>query len=270
MMNPDPQAYTDQNRRAWNEIAEVRSKTFPPGEFFAQGGCTLSKPVIAAAGAHRGMRLPSGSAKRVIHLQCATGEDTLSWAGLGAEAYGVDISELQAEIANRKAQESRLVARFAAADIYNLPAALPADWPAQYDLVFTGGGALVWLPDITRWAQVVAGLLKPGGRLVLEEIHPISGILWVEDGQIQLAGDYFSRGKTEAETGWSHFKGSEDAQEVKYEFNWPLGDIVTALAQAGLVIERLEEFPGGPEYRFKDRQEESMRLPGDFLLTAHK
>ncbi len=277
-MKPDPKAFTDHNRRAWNEIAVVRSKTFPPAEFFAQGGCTLSKPVIAAAGVRRGMRLHSGSAirevrplgERVIHLQCATGEDTLSWAGLGVEAYGVDISELQAEIANRKAQESGLAARFAAADVYTLPAALPTDWPVQYDLVFTGGGALVWLPDITRWAQVVARLLKPGGRLVLEEIHPISGILWVEDGQMQLAGDYFSRGKTEAETGWSHFKGGEDAREIKYEFNWPLGDIVTALAQAGLVIERLEEFPGGPEYRFKDRQDESMRLPGEFLLIAHK
>ena len=262
MMNPDPQKFTGQNRRAWNEIAEVRSKTFPPAEFFAQGGCTLSPRIIAAAQLSRGQNL--------IHLQCATGEDTLSWAGQGAEAYGVDISDIQIAIANQKAREAGLAARFAAADIYAVPGALPADWPAQYDRVFTGGGALVWLPDIHRWAQIVAGLLKPGGRLVLEDIHPISGILWVEDGQIQLAGDYFGRGKTEAETGWSHFKGGEDAREVKYEFNWPLGDIVTALAQAGLVIERLEEFPGGPEYRFKDRQAESMRLPGDFLLTAHR
>jgi SAM-dependent methyltransferase len=269
-MNPDPQKFTDQNRRAWNEIAEVRSKVFPPAAFFAQGGCTLSPRLIEAA--------QLSPAQTLLHLQCATGEDTLSWAGLGAEAYGVDISDIQAEIANQKARDAGLGARFAAADIYDLalsgapgvPDALPADWPAQYDRVFTGGGALVWLPDITRWAQIVAGLLKPGGRLVLEDIHPISGILWVEDGQIQLAGDYFGRGKTEAETGWSHFKGGEHAKEVKYEFNWPLGDIVTALARAGLVIERLEEFPGGPEYRFKDKQDESMRLPGDFLLAARK
>lgn len=261
-MNPDPQKFTDQNRRAWNEIAEVRSKVFPPAAFFAQGGCTLSPRILEAAQLSHGLNL--------IHLQCATGEDTLSWAGLGAEAFGVDISDLQVEIASQKAREAGLAARFAAADLYNLPGALPADWPAQYDLVFTGGGALVWLPDITRWAQIVAGLLKPGGRLVLEDIHPISGILWVEDGQMQLAGNYFGRGQTEAETGWSHFKGGEDAREVKYEFNWPLGDIVTALARAGLVIERLEEFPGGPEYRFKERQDESMRLPGDFLLTAHR
>ena len=261
-MNSDPQHFTQQNRRAWNEIAAVRSKVFPPVEFFAQGGCTLSPRISEAA--------QLAPAQTLLHLQCATGEDTLSWAGLGAEAYGVDISELQIAIANQKAREAGLPARFAAADVYDVPGALPADWPAQYDRVFTGGGALVWLPDITRWAQIVAGLLKAGGRLVLEDIHPISGILWVEDGQLQLAGDYFGRGKTQAETGWSHFKGGEDAKETKYEFNWPLGDIVTALAQAGLRIERLEEFPGGPEYRFKDRQADSMRLPGDFLLTARR
>ena len=278
MKKPDPQEFTQQNRRAWNEIAAVRNKVFPPAEFFAQGGCTLSPRVIEAAQLAPGSSLPFGSAKRVLHLQCATGEDTLSWAGLGAEAYGVDISELQIAIANQKAREAGLPARFAAADVYDcapsgapgVPGALPANWPAQYDVVFTGGGALVWLPDITRWAQIAAGLLKAGGRLVLEDIHPISGILWVEDRQLQIQGDYFGRGKTEAETGWSHFKGGEDAKETKYEFNWPLGDIVTALAQAGLRIERLEEFPGGPEYRFKDRQDESMRLPGDFLLTARK
>ena len=269
-MNPNPQEFTNQNRRAWNEIAEVRSKTFPPAAFFAQGGCTLSARIIEAAQLSKSLSKREGHVPRLIHLQCATGEDTLSWAGLGVEAYGVDISEPQVDIANQKAQEAGLAARFSAADIYTLPDVLPADWPAQYDLVFTGGGALVWLPDITRWAQIVAGLLKPGGRLVLEDIHPISGILWVEDGQMQLAGDYFGRGKTEAETGWSHFKGGEDAKELKYEFNWPLGDIVTALARAGLVIERLEEFPGGPAYRFKDQQGESMHLPGDFLLTAHK
>ena len=264
-MNTDPHEFIHQNRRAWNEIAGVRSKTFPPAEFFAGGGCTLSKRIIEAA-----QLSPPQSPHSVIHLQCATGEDTLSWAGLGADAYGVDLSELQVDIANQKARDAGLGARFAAADVYQLPGALPADWPAQYDRVFTGGGALVWLPDITRWAQIVAGLLKPGGRLVLEDIHPVSAILWEVDGRIEFVGDYFSRGQGEASTSWTHFKGGEDAREVRYEFNWPLGDIVTALARAGLVIERLEEFPGGPAYRFHEKLEDSMRLPCDFLLTARK
>ena len=265
-LKSDSENYRAHNQRAWNEIAGVRSRMFPPAEFFAQGGSTLSPRVVTAAETALG----SLGGQQVIHLQCATGEDTLSWAGLGLAAHGVDISEAQIELARAKAQAARLNARFTAADVYALPEALPADWPAQYDLVFSGGGALVWLPDIWRWAEIVAGLVRPGGKFLLEEIHPISGVLWVEDGELQISSDYFSRGKTEVERGWSHFKGGEDAQEGKYEFNWPLGDIVTALIQAGLTLERLEEFPGGPAYRFKDRVEDSWHLPGDFLLLARK
>lgn len=261
-MNPDSHSFTQHNRRAWNEIAAVRSRIFPPAEFFAQGGSTLS-PRAAQAGA------PLDGA-RLIHLQCATGEDTLSWAVLGAAAYGVDIADAQIDLAARKAQAAGLTAQFCAADLYALPGALPAGWPAQYDVVFTGGGALGWLPDLAGWARIVAALLRPGGRLVLEEFHPFSEILWVEEGRLQIANDYFGRERTQPERGWSHFEGGEDAQESKYQFNWPLGDTVTRLVEAGLRIERLEEFPGGPYYRFKERQEESLRLPGEFLLVASK
>jgi len=262
----DPDNYRAHNRRAWNEIAAVRSQMFPPAEFFAQGGSTLTPRAVAAAQAALGAL----GGQEVIHLQCATGEDTLSWAGLGLAAYGVDISEVQIELARAKAQAAGLNARFTAADVYALPEALPGDWPAQYDLVFSGGGALVWLPDIWRWAEIAAGLVRPGGKLLLEEIHPISGVLWVENGELQVAADYFGRDRTQADRGWGHFKGGEDAHETKYEFNWPLGDIVTALIRAGLTLERLEEFPGGPAYRFKERVEESLRLPGDFILLARK
>ncbi|MBE0697840.1 MAG: methyltransferase domain-containing protein, partial [Anaerolineaceae bacterium] len=135
---------TGQNRRAWNEIASVRSKIFPPAEFFREGGITLGehevKMVREIFGQIAGLR--------VLHLQCATGEDTLSWAVLGAAADGVDISDEQIAIAQAKAAAAGLDARFCAADIYNLPGALPAEWIGEgYDLVFTGGGAIVWLPD---------------------------------------------------------------------------------------------------------------------------
>jgi 2-polyprenyl-3-methyl-5-hydroxy-6-metoxy-1,4-benzoquinol methylase len=258
--------YTQQNRRAWNEIARVRSRIFPPAEFFASGQSTLGQREVEVARETFGS-LPG---LRVIHLQCATGEDTLSWSVLGADAVGVDIAEQQIEIARQKAQAAGLSTRFAAADIYDLPAALPADLRGPYDLVFTGGGAIVWLPDIRRWAEVVAALLRPSGRLLLSDEHPVSGCLWVENGQLQIEIDYFARSRPEVVTDWSHFQGGEDAQEIKYEFSWPLGDIVTALVQAGLVIERLEEYPGGPEWRFGAQIEAVNRLPGQMLVLARK
>jgi SAM-dependent methyltransferase len=258
--------YTQQNRRAWNEIARVRNLIFPPAEFFAGGQTTLDPRAIQVAQNTFG----NLSGLRLIHLQCATGEDTQSWSVLGAEAVGVDIAEQQIEIARQKATDAGLSTRFVAADIYDLPDALPAGLGGPYDLVFTGGGAIVWLPDLARWAEVISRLLRPGGRLLLIDEHPVSQCLWVENGQLQIASDYFTRSTPEVFPGWSHFKGGENAQETKYEFNWPLGDIVTALAQAGLVIERLEEFPGGPEWRYGELQEVSNRLPGEYLILAKK
>src|SRR5690242_21454360 len=109
----DIRAYTEQNRRAWNEIAEVRERKWPGAEFFAGGGSLLDEPVVAAAGEVAGQRL--------LHLQCATGEETLSWAVRGAIASGADISDEQIAIARRKAVDAGLAVAFVAADIYALP-----------------------------------------------------------------------------------------------------------------------------------------------------
>jgi SAM-dependent methyltransferase len=255
----DIERYTQQNRRAWNEIASVRHKKWPPAQFFAEGGSILDPPVLAAAGDVTGQTL--------LHLQCATGEDTLSWAVMGAHPSGVDISDAQIELAQRKAADAGLAVRFVAADIYALPAELQQ---CAFDHVYTGGGALVWLPDIDRWAQVVAAALRPGGRLILWEIHPVAGCLWVTDGKLELAGDYFGRNNPEYGRGWSHFSGGEDAAETKAEFAWPLGDVVTSLAQAGMRIDSLQEFPSEETYRFGALLHEVRRLPGTYLLVARK
>ncbi len=251
--------YTEQNRRAWNEIAVVRERKWPGAEFFAAGGSLLPESVVAAAGDVTGLRL--------LHLQCATGEETLSWAVRGAVATGADISDEQIAIAQQKASEAGMSVAFVAADIYALPEAL--QW-GGFEIVYTGGGAIVWLPDIARWAGVVAAALRPGGRLILFEEHPVAGCLWVENGTLQVTEDYFGRNRTSPDQGWGHFQGGEDAQETKYQFSWPLGDVVTALARAGLRIESLEEFPSDADWRFGDLLGAVQRLPGQYLLVARK
>ena len=189
----ESERYTAQNRLAWDEIAEVRQKTRQSVEFFATGGCLLSDRILAAAGDVRGSKL--------CHLQCATGEDTLSWANKGAIATGVDISPKQIELAEKKAEAAGLSVRFVASDIYGLPQDLLAE---SFDIVFTGGGSLVWLPDLKRWAQTIARLLKPSGRLILDEEHPLAGCIEIEGGNIRIVDDYFGR-KPAIYTGWSHF-----------------------------------------------------------------
>jgi SAM-dependent methyltransferase len=261
------QRITGQNRRAWNEIAEERSKIFPPASFFAAGGSTLAERDVSAVRSIYG----DLSGLRLIHLQCATGEDTLSWAVLGASPDGVDISDEQIEIARAKAAEAGLPVRFAASDVYSLPAALPGGWlGVGYDLVFTGGGAIVWLPDLEAWARVVESLLRPGGRLLISDEHPLAGCLTLEEGQLRVVDDYFRRKRGLEGSGWYHFDPGKEAREAKVEFTWPIGDVVTAVAGAGLVIERLEEFPGGPEWQFGTDQGEMARLPGIYQLVAKK
>jgi len=253
-----PEEYTAQNRRGWDEIAALRQKKQRPAEYFADGGCQLDERILAVAGDVRGLRL--------CHLQCATGEDTLSWANRGAEATGVDISPRQIRLAKEKATLAGLCVRFVSSDIYELPQDLRTE---RFDIVFTGGGSLVWLPDLSRWAQTVATLLKPSGQMILEEEHPLVNCMGVQDGQVRMLHDYFGR-EPEVYKDWTHFPGGENAMEDKYNFTWPLGEIVTSLSQAGLRIESLEEKPSEALYRFGDHLAEVAGLPGDYLLVATK
>ena len=258
-MKKETEKYTDQNRRAWDEIAETRHRRMPSAEFFAEGGCLLDERMLEVVGDVHGFTL--------CHLQCATGEDTLSWANRGALATGVDISPKQIELAGQKALAARLPVRFIASDIYAISgSALLAE---RFDIVFTGGGAIVWLPDLQGWAKLIVELLKPSGRLVIDEEHPVASCMEVQDGQVRFVEDYFGR-KPEMFVGWSHFSGGENATEKKYEFTWPLGDVVTALAQAGLRIELLEERPSQATWRFGDQLAEVARIPGEYLLIARK
>ncbi len=252
--------YTQQNRRAWNEIAAQRQQAlFPPAEFFADGGSTLAPAVLAAVGPVQGQQL--------LHLQCATGEDSLAWANAGATVTGVDISNVQIELAQRKAAAADIDAQFVAADVYALPAELQS---GTFDIVYSGDGVLVWLPDLNLWAQAISAALRPGGRFILYEEHPIAGCLWVTDGNLHIDYDYFARNQPDYSITWSHFPGGEFATETKVEFQWPLGDVITAIAQAGLRIERLEEYPSTADWRFGEQLAELQQFPGQFLLLATK
>ena len=241
----------------------MRSRSFEgaayPAEFFASGGSSLDPRVVEAAGGVSGSRL--------LHLMCSTGEETLSWSVLGAVATGVDISPRQVELAAAKAGAAGLDTRFVAADICALPAGFG---DGAFDIVYTASGVLVWIPDVARWARVIAHALRPGGRLILFEEHPVSMCLSGEGGRIEIVDDYFDTGHAIESGGWSHFEGADDAQETSYEFGWTLGDIVTSLAGAGLRIDRLTEYPSEAVWRFGDALEAARRLPGRYLLIASR
>lgn len=266
---PERDDITEQNRRAWNEIAAVREAahqrtgTFKPSIEWRAGAVDLPARVVETMGDARDATM--------LHLQCATGRDSMSWANVGAHVTGIDISDVAIDIARANAADAGLDIRFIASDLYRLPDELQA---ASFDLAYTSGGVLCWLPDIEEWARVIARALRAGGRFLLWEEHPVAQCFEVQDGRLVFEYDYFSRGDPLVlEPGWSFFDAGDAATEKRVEFTWPVGDIVTALARAGMRIELLEESPPGPgqRYRFGDRLEtEARRIPGDLLLVARK
>jgi SAM-dependent methyltransferase len=229
---------TEQNRRAWDEVHRRRA------EWMAG---RLSIPE------HVRERLPDLQGRHVLHLQCATGEETAELADRGAFVTGVDVSEEALAVARERRPEIAWVR----ADVHELPLELRR---GRFDLVFTGGGVLMWLHDLDAWAAGIHTALKPGGFLLLYDEHPVLVCL---DDFLHWREDYFDDSPRPA-VGWTHFDLQGDpAREEKVERFWRLGQVVTALAQAGLVVRRLEELPAERSWRRKDA-----RVPGEFVLVA--
>ncbi len=200
---------------------------------------------------------------RLLHLQCAHGSDSLSWANLGAVVTGVDFSAEGIAAARGLAAESGVAAEFVVADVLALPAGV-----RDFDVVYTGGGALCWMPDLDRWAAVVAGCLRPGGVVQVAEHHPVWEVVsWPDGGVPVVSGDYFSRGRPV-----EHVPGARQAasggvpSEPFRTFVWPVGDVVSALVRAGLRVELLEEH--GLAGMFGDAG--GVRLPSLYVLRARK
>jgi SAM-dependent methyltransferase len=179
--------------------------------------------------------------QRAVHLQCHIGTDTLSLARLGAETTGVDFSPGALAVARELSARAGPAVRYLEASVDQVPQRLPE----TFDLVYTGVGALCWLPSAARWAEVVAGLLAPGGRLYLREGHPV---LWSleygrDDELLVLDWPYFeAAGPQRDEVGDTYTDGGQQlASPVTYETNHGLGEIVQALLDVGLRLTRLVE-----------------------------
>lgn len=183
--------------------------------------------------------------KTLLHVQCHFGLDTLSWARLDArEVTGVDFSEPAIAFARELAAEVGLAdrSRFLVSDVYDLPGPLAGE---TFDVVYTGRGALGWLPDLAPWAAAVAGLVKPGGIFYIHEGHPVLHAIdddATEPNPIALGYNYWG-GETlsfPVEGSYADPDADVDA-EIEHGWNHSLGEIVTLLAREGLRIELLDE-----------------------------
>jgi SAM-dependent methyltransferase len=194
------------------------------------------------------------SGRRVLHLQCGTGESTAELAALGALVTGVDISNEALEVARERWPDIAWVQ----ADVQNLPSELER---GRFDLVYTADGVLVWLTDLDAWATGIASALRDGGDFLLHEEHPVAMCV---DESLRWREDYFDE-ELRVDRGWTHFDlPGPPAEEEKIERFWRLGQVVTAIARAGLTVRQLEEYPENSWRRLPSR------VPGKFTLLARK
>jgi len=176
--------------------------------------------------------------KDLLHLQCHLGTDTLSWARHGARVSGLDFSPNAIDVARALAADCGIDATFWCADVYD---AVEVVEGRTFDIVYTGIGALGWLPDLRPWAQVVAGLLRPEGVLYLVEIHPIvPGVL--DDGRT-LGQDIFEADYVVwDQSGGTYAAKHADMQHTtSYERVHAISDVISAVLDAGLTLELFHE-----------------------------
>ena len=231
--------YFAANRELWNTWAELHTgPTADPKHY------NLEAFRAGASSLHSIERDELGdvAGRSLLHLQCHFGMDTLSWARLGAKVTGLDFSPIAIEQAEKLRDETNLEANFVCCSVYDAPDVLQG----QFDIVYTSYGAIGWLPDLTKWAAVITHFLAPGGTFYIAEFHPFAYIFDSGDAvtDFTFRYPYFHGGEVIAETSQGSY-GSSGGHQTLTEYAWDhsIGEIVTALASAGLRIEFLHEFP---------------------------
>lgn len=230
--------YFETNRALWNNKTAVHiDSKFYDNDAFMKGKSSLNPAELEALG--------DVSGKSLLHLQCHFGQDTLSWARMGAKATGIDLSDAAISQAQKMNEELGLDARFVNCNVYDTSEHLGDE---QFDIVFTSYGTICWLPDLERWAEVINRHLKPGGKFCIVDFHPTYYMFeWADD---ELAYSYFGKGDPYEEvvdgTYTDNGDGSKTESSVQgKEYFWihSLHSFITPLLQCGLKLTDFTEYP---------------------------
>ncbi|MBL7896221.1 MAG: class I SAM-dependent methyltransferase [Bacteroidia bacterium] len=230
MKNED---YLIYNKESWNARTEHHFNSgFYEVDAFKQGKNMLNSIELDLLGDIKG--------KSVLHLQCHFGQDTLSLARLGAKVTGVDFSEEAIKKAKQLNDDLKLDARFICCDVYTLPQHLNE----LFDIVFTSYGVIGWLPDMDKWAGVISHFLKPGGKFVMAEFHPV---VWMFDNDFsKVEYNYFKADAiVETENG-TYADKSAPIKTTTISWNHGLAEVLEALLKNGLRLNKFQEFDYSP------------------------
>ena len=225
--------YKKINRDSWNKRTLVHYESdFYNNKAFIAGAQSLNLIELELLGDLSGLK--------VLHLQCHFGQDTISLTRLGAEATGMDLSDEAIKKARELAGITNSNAQFVCCDLYELPKHLEQ----QFDLVFTSYGTIGWLPDLNRWAQVIAHFLKPGGRFIMAEFHPI--IRMYDDDFTHVKYNYRNRGPIAEELSGTYTDPDAKIEGSYVCWNHGLAEVIQALLDNGMSLKSFQEFDYSP------------------------
>ncbi len=226
-------SFAQANKKGWDGLAETHYKNYHISTLLA-GTPLLNELIQNEVGDVKG--------KSLVHLLCHIGTDTLSWALLGAKVTGIDISSESLKYARKLAQQMDIEADFIEADIMEVKQKVHT----KYDIVFSSTGVLCWLPDIQRYAETVRHLLNDNGLFYIFDGHPFRSVLIDETGATStntIQGNYFRKDVWQYDDMGDYTDRDLKIPVNSYEWNWTMGEIITALCEVGLKIVFLHEFP---------------------------
>jgi ubiquinone/menaquinone biosynthesis C-methylase UbiE len=226
-------SYIETNKKAWNEKTGVHIQSiFYDNENFLKGKSSLKDIELNLLG--------DITAKSILHLQCHFGQDSISLSRLGAHVTGIDLSDEAIKRAKEFAAQTNTHTKFICCNIYDLPNYSDE----HFDMVFTSYGTISWLPNLDKWAEIISRYLKPGGKFVFVEFHPV---VWMFDDEFDKPGyNYFNTGAIwETETGTYADKEAPIGNDF-VNWNHSISEVLNSLINKGLEINSFNEFDYSP------------------------
>jgi len=225
--------YQEVNRDSWNKRTPHHIESdFYANEAFIEGMNSLNKIELDLIGDVKD--------KEVLHLQCHFGQDTISFTRLGAKVTGVDLSDIAIAEARKLAEKTNSDAQFIISDILELD----QNHNHAYDMVFSSYGTIGWLPDINQWAKIVSHFLKPGGKFVFAEFHPV---VWMYDDDLKnIHYKYNNSGEIRESLDGTYAEKEASIEGEFIVWNHGLSEVINALINNGLTLEDFQEYDYSP------------------------
>ena len=233
MIIMDANNYIELNRESWNNRLEPHLKSkFYNLESFLKGKNSLNEIELNLLGEIKG--------KSILHLQCHFGQDSISLSRLGAKVTGVDLSDKSIEKARELAAQTNSGDQFICCDLYDLPNHLDQ----QFDFVFSSYGTIGWLPDLDKWAKVISQFLKPTGKFVFAEFHPV---VWMFDDEFEKIGyNYFNVEALVENQSGTYADKSSNINTTYIMWNHGVGEVLNSLISNDLILSSFDEFDYSP------------------------